>query len=161
MLNIRLIYMKYNVWFVSLTNICGRHWLLFTDGTIWIELLVRKHRVMEDHLTFCCWSVCPAQHSCSFRAVYQSGATRRCHSRRRSPRRSSHRTDPGPRRQYCALAGCKHSDRRLKLRSNKQKAKTHRGTSATCRKYNSRDYLTAVMHNSGKWQDYIQRLHSC
>lgn len=102
--------------------ICGQQWLLCIDGEIFqvensSDLLERKHKKQyrkkmdswkKDKLTSCCWSVCPVQRSCNFRAVYRSEATRPYHSRQHSPQQSSHLTDPGLHRQYCALAEHKH-----------------------------------------------------
>lgn len=133
------------------------------------DLLDRKHRQQyrkkmeswkKGKLTSCCWSVCPAQHSCNFRAVYRSEATRPYHSRPRSPQQSSHLTDPEPHRQYCASAGQKHIHKRLmpkkqKLRhlTNMQKIQQH----LLNLEFTSLQSYTTPENNYTS--DYIQYLH--
>lgn len=75
----------------------------------------------KDKLTSCCWFACPARHSCNFRAAYQSEATGPCRNRRHSPRQSSHLTDPGPRRSYCASAEQSHTHTELNTESKQSK----------------------------------------
>ncbi len=114
-----------------------------------------RWRTQREKLTSCCWSVCPAQRSCNFRAAYRSEATRPCHSRQRSPQQSSHLTDPGLRRSYCALA--EHTQTHTHVRLNTESKETEnkkqhdsrhhaRNTAFTI----SRVYIPAVIGHTRK-----------
>ncbi len=59
-------------------------------------------------LTFCCWSVFPVQHSCSYQAECQTSEKQLCHSHPHSRLRPSHQMDPERHRSHCALARYEH-----------------------------------------------------